>query len=61
MTVISKIQTPYGIGTLADNMEPDWISVRLPINELTKTIPVERVVTKGENMGLFLFKIEELK
>jgi hypothetical protein len=61
MTVTNKVHTSYGIGTLADRMEPDWITVRLPINELTRTIPADRVVTQGENMGLFKFHIEELK
>lgn len=61
MVAINKVNTPYGIGTLADKMPDDWISVRLPINELTNTIPAERVVTKGLNMGLFLFRLGELK
>ena len=61
MKSITNIITPYGTGTLADRMEPDWISVRLPINDLTKTIPADRIVTRVENMGLFKFHLEELK
>ena len=55
----NKVKTPYGVGTLADQMG-DWISVRLPINEVTKKIPFERLVTKSDSMGLFIFKLDEL-
>ena len=61
MTATNKIQTPYGFGDLCDRLEDGMITVRLPVNELTLSIPKERFITKGESMGVWKFFMEELK
>ena len=55
-----KVITPYGIGILWDRME-DGYSVRLDVNEVTNEIDLDRVITRSDKEGLFLFKECELK
>ena len=55
-----KVITPYGIGILWDRME-DGYSVRLDVNEVTNEIDLDRVITRSDKTGLFLFKESELK
>ena len=59
-----KVTTPYGVGQLRDNMGNGFVSVRLPVNEVTNEIPLDQVITRSDKTGLFKFKesdIEELK
>ena len=55
------MNTPYGEGKVCDRFENGMISVRLPINELTLSIPPDRLVTKSEKFGVWLFLESELK
>ena len=58
-----KVITPYGIGILWDEMDGGF-SVRLDVNEVTNEIDLDRVITRSDKTGLFLFtadEIEELK
>jgi hypothetical protein len=61
MKSINNVITPYGKGQLWDKLTDGMISVRLEINELTNTIPADRIVTKGTHTGLFKFWLKELK
>ena len=56
MTVI----TPFGIGILWDRMDTGF-SVRLDVNEVTNEIDLDRVITRSDKTGLFLFEENELK
>ena len=60
MKTVNNVITPYGKGQLWDKMDNGMISVRLSIDEITKTIPADRIVTRGEHTGLFMFTLEEL-
>ena len=55
-----KVITPYGIGILWDRMDGGF-SVRLDVNEVTNEIDLDRVITRSNKTGLFLFKESELK
>ena len=56
-----KVKTPYGDGLLWDNMGNDTVSVRLDVNEVTNEIPLDRVITRSNKTGLFLFFDSEVK
>ena len=55
-----KVITPYGIGILWDRMDTGF-SVRLDVNEVTNEIDLDRVITRSNKTGLFLFAENELK
>ena len=55
-----KVLTPYGIGILWDRMDTGF-SVRLDVNEVTNEIDLDRVITRSNKTGLFLFAENELK
>ena len=57
----TKVLTPYGEGQLWDRFEDGMISVRLPVNDLTLTIPDDRLVTKGSYNGVWKFYVSELE
>jgi len=55
-----KVITPFGIGILWDRMDGGF-SVRLDVNEVTNEIDLDRVITRSNKTGLFLFAENELK
>jgi len=57
----TNVLTPYGEGQLWDRFEDGMISVRLPVNDLTLTIPEDRLVTRGKYSGQWKFFESELK